>query len=132
MPLFFVVVQIKAVENIVRMDIALFQEIWEQTYEEQEEASLLDIMKYNQHHEDINMGWINVHWGVPHVLNVSISFFHEANLDKVVEQVCVSLLLTQFTIMCCDPSLGLATKARACKGAGQKYNPRVTFAFLGM
>jgi len=111
-------------------DIALFQEIWEQTYEEQEEASLLDIMKYNQHYEDINMGWINVHWGVPQVLNASTSLFHEANLDKVVEQICVSLFPTQFTIMCCDPNLGLVTKA--CKGAGQKYNSGVTFAFLGM
>jgi hypothetical protein len=85
MSLFFVVVHIKAVENIVRRDIALFQESWEQTYEEQEEVSLLDIMKYNQHHEDINMGWIKVHWGVPHVRNASTSFLHEANLDKVVE-----------------------------------------------
>jgi hypothetical protein len=34
MSLFFVVVHIKVVENIVHKDIALFQEIWEQTYEE--------------------------------------------------------------------------------------------------
>jgi hypothetical protein len=55
MSLFFIVVQIKAIEDIMCQDIALFQEIWEQTYEEHEEASFLDIMKYLQHHEDIKM-----------------------------------------------------------------------------
>jgi hypothetical protein len=29
--------------------------------------------------------------------------------------------------MCYNPSLGLATKARACKGAGQEWSPWVTF-----
>jgi hypothetical protein len=28
--------------------------------------------------------------------------------------------------MCCNLSLGLATKARACKGASQEESPRVT------
>jgi hypothetical protein len=55
MSLFFIVVQIKAIEDIMCQDIALFQKIWEQTYEEHEEASFLDIMKYLQHHEDIKM-----------------------------------------------------------------------------
>jgi hypothetical protein len=31
-----------------------------------------------------------------------------------------------------NPNLGLITKAKAWKGAGQKCKPRVTFAFLGM
>jgi hypothetical protein len=33
--------------------------------------------------------------------------------------------------LCCDPNLGLATKARACKGAGWKGSPWVIFHFLG-
>jgi len=45
MSLFFVVVQIRAVENMVRKDIALFQEIWEQIWE-QGEASLINIRRY--------------------------------------------------------------------------------------
>jgi hypothetical protein len=32
--------------------------------------------------------------------------------------------------ICCNLSLGLATKARACKGAGQKGSPGVTFHAL--
>jgi hypothetical protein len=46
------------------------------------------------------MGWINMCWGVPLVLDVSIGLPHEATLalDKVVEQKCVSLFLTQLTI----------------------------------
>ncbi len=32
--------------------------------------------------------------------------------------------------MCHNPNLGLTTKARALKGAGQKCNPIVTFTFL--
>ncbi len=123
MSLFFIVVQIKAIEDIMCQDIALFQKIWEQTYEEHEEASFLDIMKYLQHHEDIKMEWINVHWGVPQVLNASTSLLHEANSDKVVEQKHVSLI----TIKCSDLNLGFATKARACKGVGQKCNMGVTF-----
>ncbi len=27
---------------------------------------------------------------------------------------------------CCNPSLGLMTKARACKGVGQEGSPRIT------
>jgi len=30
-----------------------------------------------------------------------------------------------------NPSLGLATKTRACKGVGQKYSPRITFYAFG-
>ncbi len=80
---------------MVCKDIALFQEIWEQTDEEQEEASLLDIKRYFQHHEDIDMGWINVCLGVPQVLNALTSLPHEAALalDKVVEQKRASLFL---------------------------------------
>jgi hypothetical protein len=59
----------------------------EQTNEEQGEASLLDIRKYLQRREDIDMGLTNVHWGVPQVSNVSTSLPHEATLalDKVVK-----------------------------------------------
>ncbi len=28
--------------------------------------------------------------------------------------------------ICCNPSLGLATKAKGCKVVGQETNPRVT------
>jgi hypothetical protein len=37
----------------------LFQEIWEQTNEEQGEASFLDIKKYFWCHEDIDMGCVS-------------------------------------------------------------------------
>jgi hypothetical protein len=80
---------------MVHKDIALFQEIWEQINEKQGEASLLDIRKYLQCHEDIHMGWINMHWGLPQVPNASTSLPHEIAfaLDKVVEQKHASLLL---------------------------------------
>jgi hypothetical protein len=55
MSLFFAIVHIRAVENMVHEDIALFQEIWQQTDEEQGEASLLDIRKYLRCHENIDM-----------------------------------------------------------------------------
>jgi len=32
---------------------------------------------------------------------------------------------------CYNPSLGVTTKVRACKGAGQEWNPRVTFHVIG-
>jgi DNA-binding MltR family transcriptional regulator len=64
MSLFFTIVYIKAIEDMVCEDIALFQEIWEQTDEEQKEASFFDIRRYFRCREDINMGWINMHWGV--------------------------------------------------------------------
>jgi hypothetical protein len=46
------------------------------------------------------MGWINMHWSVPQVLDVSINLPHEAMfaLDKVVEQIRVYLFPTQLTI----------------------------------
>jgi hypothetical protein len=46
------------------------------------------------------MGWINVRWGVPQIIDDLISLSHEATLalDKVVEQIHVSLLLAQLTI----------------------------------
>jgi hypothetical protein len=80
---------------MVREDIALFQEIWEQKFDKQKEASLLDIRRYFQCHEDIDMGWINVCWGVPQVLDVSTSFPHKVTLalNKVVDQRRVSLFL---------------------------------------
>ncbi len=43
-----------------RKDITMFQEIWEQTNEEQGEDSLLDIRRYLQRCENIDMGWINM------------------------------------------------------------------------
>jgi hypothetical protein len=80
-------------------DIALFQEIWEQTCEEQGEDSFMDIRRHLQCCEDIDMAWINMHWGVFQVPDASTSLAHEAALafDKVVEQKHVSLFLTQFT-----------------------------------
>jgi hypothetical protein len=65
---------------MVHEDITMFQEIWKQINEEQGEASLLNIRKYLQRHEDIDMGWINMHWGVAQVLNDSISFPHAVML----------------------------------------------------
>jgi hypothetical protein len=41
---------------------------------------------------------------------------------------CVSLYRT---LKCCNPNLGLMTKARACKGVGQEGSPRVTSHALG-
>jgi hypothetical protein len=32
---------------------------------------------------------------------------------------------------CCNPSLGLATKVRACKGVGQEGGSKVTFHAFG-
>jgi len=46
MSLFFTIIHIRVIEDMVREDIALFQKIWEQTNEEQGEVSLLDIRKY--------------------------------------------------------------------------------------
>ncbi len=34
-------------------------------------------------------------------------------------------------LLCCNPSLGLTTKARACKGVGQEGSPGVTSHALG-
>jgi hypothetical protein len=64
MSFIFIIVHIKVIEYMVHEDIALFQKIWEQTDEEQGEASLLNKHKYFQCHEDINMGWINMGQGV--------------------------------------------------------------------
>jgi hypothetical protein len=64
MSFIFTVVHIKVIEDMVHEDIALFQEIWEQTDEEQGEASLLNRQKSFQCCEDINMGWINMGRGV--------------------------------------------------------------------
>jgi hypothetical protein len=36
-----------------------------------------------------------------------------------------------FCSICCNLSLGLVTKARACKGAGQEWSPGVTFHAFG-
>jgi hypothetical protein len=33
--------------------------------------------------------------------------------------------------VCCNPNLGLATKARACEGVGQEGSPVVTFHAFG-
>jgi hypothetical protein len=33
---------------------------------------------------------------------------------------------------CHNPNLGLVTKARTWKGAGQECNPRVTFTLIGV
>ncbi len=42
-------------------------------------------------------------------------------------QCCHSFQELMWPIMCHNPSLGLATKERAYKGAGQKWSSRVTF-----
>jgi DNA-binding MltR family transcriptional regulator len=106
MSLFFAIVQIGVIKDMVCKDIALFQEIWGQINEEQGEASLLDIRKYLQRHEDIHM-----HWGLPQVPNASTSLPHEITfaLDKVVEQKCASLLLAQLTIAGAPTMLSLET-----------------------
>ncbi len=46
MSLFFAIVHIRAIKDMVHEDITLFQEICEQTNEEQEEASFLYIRRY--------------------------------------------------------------------------------------
>ncbi len=71
---FFAFVQLKVVKDMVREDIVIFQHIWEETNERQGQASLVIIKRYLKHCEDINMGWVNVHWGVPQDLNVITSF----------------------------------------------------------
>jgi hypothetical protein len=39
-------------------------------------------------------------------------------------------LFNAIDTICCNFSLGLMTKARACKGAGQKWSSKVTFHAL--
>jgi hypothetical protein len=41
-------------------------------------------------------------------------------------------IITHDAIKCRNLNFGLATKVRACKGAGQGWSPRVTFMFSGM
>jgi hypothetical protein len=111
MSLFFTTIHIRVVEDMMHKDIALFQKIWEQTNEEQGEVSLLDIRRYFQHHEDIDMGWINMQWGVPQILDASINFPHETmfTLNKVVEQRRASLFPTRLTIEGAPTMLSLET-----------------------
>ncbi len=59
---------------MVHEDVVMFQNIWEDANEEQGQASFLTIKRYLKHCEDINMGWVNVHWGVPQDSNVINSF----------------------------------------------------------
>jgi hypothetical protein len=35
-------------------------------------------------------------------------------------------------LACCNPNLGLVTKARACEGVNQEWNPGVSFQLLGV
>jgi hypothetical protein len=42
----------------------------------------------------------------------------------------VNLLKRKWSTNCRNPTLGLVTKARACKGAGQMWSPGVTFHVL--
>ncbi len=45
----------------------------------------------------------------------------------------VSINITFCNMLCChNPGLGLATKARAWKGAGRKCNLGITFTHLGV
>jgi hypothetical protein len=58
---FFAFIQIRVIKDMVREDVVMFQNIWEETNEEQGQASLLTIKRYLKHYEDIDMGWVNVH-----------------------------------------------------------------------
>jgi len=49
-------------------------------------------------------------------------------IKKIIETLSIWHLLQ--CNLCCNPSLGLATKARACEGVGQEWSPRVTFHAL--
>jgi hypothetical protein len=60
MSLSFTTIHIRAIKDMVHEVITLFQEIWQQIDGEQGEASLMDIRKHFQLHEDIDMGWINM------------------------------------------------------------------------
>ncbi len=95
----------------MREDIALFQKNWEQTNEEQGEVSLLDINIYLQHHEDIDMGRINMQWCVPQVPNALTNLPHEIMfaLDKVVEQKHDSLFPVRLVIEGAPTMLSLET-----------------------
>jgi hypothetical protein len=53
--------------------------------------------------------WESVPSRVTEDMNVEMT--QELTLEEVVEAI---------TSLCCDPSLGLATKAKACKGASQE------------
>jgi hypothetical protein len=70
MLLFFAFVQIRVVKDMVHEDVVMLQNIWEETNEEQGQTSLLTIKRYLKHCEDIDMGWVNVHWGVLQDSNV--------------------------------------------------------------
>jgi len=58
---FFAFIQIRVIKDMVREDVVMFQNIWEETNEEQGQASLFTIKRYLKHYEDIDMGWVNVH-----------------------------------------------------------------------
>jgi len=49
-----------------------------------------------------------------------------ANIPPIIDA------LAFIDLMCRNPSLGLVTKARACKGAGQKKAQESHFILLGM
>ncbi len=70
---FFAFVQIRVIKDMVHEDVVMFQNIWKETNEEQGQASLFIIKRYLKHCEDIDMGWVNVHWGVPQDSNVITS-----------------------------------------------------------
>ncbi len=51
----------------------------------------------------------------------------------IVQLQCLTMfqIMANLMIHCCNPSLGLATKATTCKGASQEWSPKVTFHVLG-
>ncbi len=70
---FFAFVQISVIKDMVREDVVMFQNIWKETNEEHSQTSLFTIKRYLKHCEDIDMGLVNVHWGVPQDSNVITS-----------------------------------------------------------
>jgi hypothetical protein len=62
-------------------------------------------------------------------LHMIISFFYCRHKISFVMH---SLWSSHYKLIHCrNPSLGLVTKARACKGVGQKWSPKVTFHASG-
>ncbi len=61
---------------------------------------------------------------IPHIKKGNVKTIMDPKLLLAIEK--FPTILRQMERMCCNPSLGLATKARACKVAGQEGNPGVT------
>jgi hypothetical protein len=68
---------------------------------------------------------------------ISLSLFHSSSITRTYVYIIMTCViqpmslrfntsLVPMPLKCCNPSLGLVTKAWACKGAVQKRSPRVT------